>query len=202
MQGTTNTPINYTLNNFMTKFLIGLFITFFLSSSSCRQQNNKPVVINPNWTKRSLNNGWTIYLPKQFIDSTLRGIDSQLGYILSGADSILLNYDSGGSLLLKGKLSNNYCDFSNQVKMAKTEIENDEQDYFAKADKIYNLRIDTIDKKVAIIRTPIVKGKHKVEIQIKDCKSEKWLSIYGENFSQEKEKLILKIFETIEFTDK
>ena len=186
----------------MTKFIFGLSIIIFFSSSSCRQQNNKTLIINSSWTKRSLNNGWTIYLPKHFKDSTLTGIDSQPGYILSKSDSILLNYDSGGQMLLTGELSSNYCDFSNQVKFATDEIKKDSQEYIGNNNRIYNLRIDTIDKKVAIIRTPVSKGKHKVEIHIKDCKSGKWLGIYGENFSQEKEDLILKIFETIEFSDK
>jgi hypothetical protein len=186
----------------MTKLFSGFFVIFLVTASSCTRQNNKTVIINPNWTKRSLNNGWTIYLPKYFKDSTLQGTDSQPGYISSESDSILLNFDSGGDLILKGKLPGNYCDLSNQVKIAKSAIENDEQDYFRAENKIYNLRIDTIDKRVAIIRTPIIKGKHKVEIHINDCKSGKWLSIYGENFSKEKETLILKIFETIQFADK
>jgi hypothetical protein len=186
----------------MTKFLLVLPIIFFLSFSSCRQANNKTVIINADWTKRNLNNGWTIYLPKHFKDSALKGIDSQPGYISSKSDSILLNFDSGGELLIKGKLSSNYCDFSNQVKIATEEVKNDDQDYFGETNKIYHLRIDTIDKKVAIIRTPILKGKNRVEINIKDCESGKWLSIHGENFSEEKENLILKIFETIEFANK
>ena len=185
----------------MTKLLLALPIFFYLSFFSCRQTSNKTVIINPDWTKRNLNNGWTIYLPKYFKDSALKGIDSQPGYISSKPDSILLNFDSGGEHVLKGKLSNGYCNFSNQVKIATEEIKNDEQDYFGESSKIYNLRIDTIDKKVAIIRTPILKGKNRVEINIKDCESGKWLSIYGENFSEERENLILKIFETIEFVD-
>jgi len=177
-------------------------MVIFLCNSSCNRQNSKNVDINPNWTKRNLTSDWTIYLPKNFKDSALIGIDSQPGFIRCESDSILLNFDSGADVILKGKLSGNYCDFSNQIKIAKGEIENDDQDYFRQEDKIYNLKIDTIDKKVAIVRTPILKGKNRVELQIRDCESGRWLSIYGENFSKEKENLVLEIFKTIEFTDR
>jgi hypothetical protein len=179
-----------------------LFLLLIVQLFSCTQTTTKARVINPTWTKRNLPNGWSIYLPLAFKDSALHGIDSQHGYIVSLADSILLNYDSGREKILKGKLSYDPCDFAYQVKMAKETIKYDEQDYFHEANKLYNLKLDTIDGKVAIIRTPIIKGKNRTEVQIRDCKSESWLTIYGQNFSAQQELLVLEIFNTISFNDK
>ncbi|MGG9960661.1 hypothetical protein [Ferruginibacter sp. SUN106] len=186
----------------MPKFAHLIFLLFFLQLFSCTQTATKARIINPTWTKRNLPNGWSIYLPVAFKDSVLHGIDSQPGYIVSKADSILLNYDSDRERTLKGKLNYDPCDFAYQVKMAKETIQNDEQDYFHEANKLYHLKLDTIDGKVAIIRTPIIKGQQRVEIQIRDCKSESCLSIYGQNFSAQQEQLVLEIFSTLSFHDK
>jgi len=176
--------------------LLSLILVLGLSFCSPR---TKEKVIHPTWIKHNLPNSWIIYLPQPFKTSPLQGIDSQPGYIASKVDSILLNYDSGSELI---KQNIDDCKLSKQVSRAKSEIENDLEDYVGKENKIYNLTIEILDERVAIIRTPIIKGQHRVQLTIKDCKSGTWLNIYGENFSEEREKLIVEIFKTVEFNDK
>jgi hypothetical protein len=150
-------------------------------------KNNKTKIkVDPTWIKHHLPYGWTISTPAEFKIGKLQGIDSQVGYILSSEDSILLNYDIGNDMIPK----NRDCNFSSEVEYAKFRISNEDerQSYF---------RIDTIDEKVAIIETPRIERNGQMRISIQDCKTGAWVGIHGENLNPAREKLVVKIFETI-----
>jgi len=81
-----------------------LVLSFSLTIFSCTPTNNqKDLIINPEWIKLNLPNGWTLYAPKNFTTKVLQGIDSQPGIINSNQDSIYLQYDSGTEMLKKEK---------------------------------------------------------------------------------------------------
>jgi hypothetical protein len=158
----------------------------------CKTKEMK-IKVDPTWIKHKLPNGWTISAPSKFRTGNLQGIDSQPGYISSAEDSILLNYDTGIGMLLK----NGEFDFSKEVQNAKSRISNQEEDYSGGIETLYDLRIDTIDEKVAIIKTPKIKGNGQMTISIQDCRTGAWIGIHGKDFNLEREKLVVKIFETI-----
>jgi hypothetical protein len=170
------------------------FFCIYVLFVSCKN-NETQSSIDPTWIKNKLPNGWTIYTPTKFEVKNLKGIDSQPGYISSFEDSILLNYDTGADIFPK----KNDCDFSKEVADAKFRIMNQDEEYNNGTTTIYNLRIDTINEKVAIIKTPKIKGNGAVSVEIKDCQSGAWIGVYGKDFNLEREKMIINIFKTIKF---
>ena len=62
-------------------------------AASCNR--TKEPIIPAGWIKLTLRNNWAIYAPKGFVCKKAQGIDSEPGYIYSGKDSILLQFDSG-----------------------------------------------------------------------------------------------------------
>jgi hypothetical protein len=160
-------------------------IFFCIFVMGCKNNQTK-IEVDPTWIKHHLPYGWTISTPLKFKIGKLQGIDSQVGYISSSEDSILLNYDIGNEIIPK----NRDCNFSNDVEQAKFRISNG-QEYQS------NFRIDTIDERIAVIETPKLKGNGQVRISIQDCKTGTWVGIHGENLNSEREKLVIKIFETI-----
>jgi len=173
-------------------FINTLLITLSLTACFCRQQNEKRTIINSEWLKLNLPNGWTFYAPKSFSTKQLRGIDSEPGVITSIQDSIYLQYDSGTEMLKREK-----CSFQNSFKNAKHDITNGFYKDFYKVPLIHIAYIDTIDNKIAVIVKPTKKGDGTVGISISDCETGEWLGITGTNLSIEKEKLVLEIFKTI-----
>lgn len=161
-----------------------LLTTYCFMIFSCKQIEKKETVVNPEWNKLILRNGWILFAPKNFTTKTAQGIDTSPGSIQSIQDSILLNYDSGHR-----SMGNKKCrSFRESLEMAKKEIEDD----------FYNQvgYIDTIDNKVAIIYLAKNSTDY-TRIEISDCKSGLWLTIYGLNFNEKQERLVLDIFQSI-----
>ena len=182
MQGLINTPhLKQAFLMTVTRALI--FFGIFLIG--CKNNLTK-IEVDPTWIKHDLPYGWTITTPSKFKIGKLQGIDSQVGYISSSGDSILLNYDIGNELVPR----NSDCNFSNEYEHAKLRILSEKENQS-------NFRIDTIDEKVAIIETPGTKGNGQIRISIRDCKTGAWLGINGENLNSERETLVVKIFQTI-----
>ena len=180
----------------MKTFINSLLITLSLTACFCRQPNEKQTVINPDWIKFKLPNGWTFYAPKSFTTKQLQGLDSEPGVINSTKDSIYLQYDSGEEMVfIKEK-----CSFQNSFRKAKNDITNGFYKDFYKVPLVHTAYIDTIDNKIAVIVKPTKKGEGTVAISISDCESGKWLGITATNLSIEKEKLVLEIFKTIKLT--
>ncbi len=174
-----------------------LLLTLSLTIFSCRTTNKKDLIVNPEWTKLNLPNGWTLYAPKNFATKTLPGIDSQPGVINSNQDSIYLQYDSGTEMLKREK-----CSFQNSFAKAKKEIENGFYRDFYKVPLLHTAYIDTVDNKIAVIVKPTKEGEGTVGISISSCETGEWLGITGTNLTREKEKLVLEIFKTITLTKK
>lgn len=177
-------------------FINSLFITLILTACFCRQPNEKQSIINPEWIKLNLPNGWTFYAPKSFSTKQLQGVDSEPGVINSTQDSIYLQYDSGEEMILKKEK----CSFQNSLRKAKHDITNGFYKDFYKVPLIHIAYIDTIDNKIAVIVKPTKKGDGTVGISISDCETGEWLGITGTDLSIEKEKLVLEIFKTIKLT--
>lgn len=165
--------------------VIKTIIFFGILFIGCKNNHTK-IEVDPTWVKHQLPNGWTITTTSKFKIGKLQGIDSQVGYISSSVDSILLNYDIGNDIVPK----NRNCNFSSEYEDAKLRILS-EKEYQS------NFRIDTIDEKAAIIETPRIKGNGQIRISIGECKTGSWLGINGENLNSEREKLVVKIFQTI-----
>ncbi|MDE3184989.1 MAG: hypothetical protein KGM16_16375 [Bacteroidota bacterium] len=160
-------------------------IFFGILLISCNNNQTK-IEVDPTWIKHQLPYGWTITTPSKFKIGKLQGIDSQVGYISSLADSILLNYDIGDDIVPKDR----DCNLSNEYEQANLRILNEKENQS-------NFQIDTIDEKIAIIETPKTKGNGQTRISIQDCKTGAWLGINGENLNSQREKLVVKIFQTI-----
>jgi hypothetical protein len=192
MQGLIDTPFKTSILMTARRVFVCICVLFI----GCKTKKTK-IDVDPTWIKHNLPNGWTISAPSKFRTGNLQGIDSQPGYISSAEDSILLNYDTGTDMLPK----NRDCDFSKEVQNAKSRILNQEEDYSGGIRTLYDLRIDTIDEKVAIIKTPKIKGNGQMTISIQDCKTGAWIGIHGKDFNLEREKFGVKIFETIKLDE-
>jgi len=163
---------------------------------SCTQARPKPQVIPPGWIKHGLPDGWTVYTPPHFTDSVLRDADSGSAYLLSTTDNMRLKVTAYTGLL-RNREDSKRCRLSSQVAIAENDIENDETDYYGKANKIFRQRIDTIGGRIAIIKTPVVTGRNWVGLSISDCSSGRRLSIAGDSLSAAQEARAIQIFETV-----
>ena len=172
-----------------------LLLTLSLAIISCRTNNKKDPIINSEWIKLDLPNGWTLYAPKSFAAKTLQGMDSQPGVIISDQDSIYLQYDSGIEMLKREE-----CSFKNGYSRAKDEIENGFYKDFYKVPVLHTAYIDTVDNKIVVIVKPTKEGEGTVGISISSCETGEWLGITGVNLTSENEKLVLEIFKTIKLT--
>jgi hypothetical protein len=169
-------------------FLMTIRAIIFLGILLIGCKNNKTKIeVDANWIKHHLPNSWTIYTPSKFKISKLQKVNSEAGFISSLEDSILLNYDTGNYLLLKESDSS----FTRIYEKAKLTILNEKENKS-------NFQIDTIDKKIILIKTSKTKGIGETKITIIDCKNGAIIEIYGENFNLEREKQIVKNFQTIE----
>ncbi len=167
-----------------------LFSLFLLFLFSCGQQPFKDKPNHPNWTILNLPNNWTLEAPSNFKDSSATGIDSQPGYIYSTTDSIFLDFDSGRELFHKAD-----CDIQRQIQKEKRSTLLDlfnERSGFK-----HTLTIDTIEKRIASIITPIIVGNGITHISIQDCSTGEWLAISGNNLTKQQQKIVLGIFKTI-----
>jgi hypothetical protein len=159
---------------------------------ACESRNSKEMQIHADWITLTLPNGWELQTPRTFKDTTVQGVDSHPGYIYSTSDSILLEFDSGGEMLMTEE-----CDFDKQVRDAENSISSGFYKDFYKVPTEHKAFVDTIDNKIAVIVIPTQTGRGTVDISISDCKSGLWLGITGKNLSAKKEKLIRDIFTTI-----
>jgi len=172
-----------------------LLLTLSLTIFSCGTTTKKDPIVNPEWTKFNLPNGWTLHAPKNFTSKALQGIDSQPGVINSNQDSIYLQYDSGTEMLKREN-----CSFQNSFAKAKDNIEHGFYKNFYEVPLLHIAYIDTIDNKIAVIVKPTKEGEGTVGISISSCETGEWLRITGTNLTSQKEKLVLEIFKTIKLT--
>lgn len=179
----------------MRNLIVSLIILSVLIAS-CGPARPKPQVIPPGWVRHKLPEGWTVYLPPGFTDSTLRSTDAGSGYLLLANESLQLKVIAYTDAIRAGANSKR-CRLSTQVALAEDAIKNDETDYYEKANKLFRQRIDTIAGRIAIIRTPVVTGRNWVGVSISDCSSGRRLSITGDSLSATQEARALQIFETI-----
>jgi hypothetical protein len=179
----------------MRSFLSIFILVCITTAPSCREPKKKDLGVNPAWHKLSLPNGWVIYAPANFTSKTGQGADSEPGWIISQKDSISLEFDSGTQAF-----RNKVCDFDENVRKAKTNIDSGFYRTYYKAPFVHKACIDTIDGKIAILVVPTKTGKGTVGVEISDCKTGTWLGISGKNITADNERLLLEIYNTIRQT--
>ena len=185
----------------MTKRLYSSIILILLVLSACKPATKKDKPINPDWIKRNLNHGWTCYTPKGFVIKDTMVGGNRYGIALfykNGDDSVSLVFSnrSGDPILVtRGKMD---CSLKAQTRRAKSEVNNDDEDYYGEKNRRTNYYVDTIDNKIALIRVPKQAGEDLLtHIEIRDCEKDESLSMSAKGLSEPMRKLVVEIFGTI-----
>jgi hypothetical protein len=148
---------------------------------------------------------WTIEVPSNFKDSSLKPYDTYVGIVYSKTDSFYFGYEwsispdsifDGDSFI---QLGEDNCELKDQIKRTQEEITsplNGWQESYGDTN-LYRIQIDTINSTPAIIVTPVKGTAGDVVIKISNCKPRGFIEIWSKNLSTEKKNLLLEIGNTI-----